>query len=108
MRVLLVEDEEGLSESLSHWNSSGDLKQNATFINKTADRIKILLDSHLKVMSKNGAVRDIEPRDIAILCFRNSECKQHAKALAARGIPVSFVNDDITQQIEVHLLISLL
>lgn len=103
------QDEEGLSEPLAHWNCSGNMNQNKAFIEKTADRVKQLLDSHLKVKPKGAqSVRDIEPGDIAILCLKNSECKSYAKALAARGIPVSFVNDDISQQIEIHLVISLL
>lgn len=103
------QDEDGLSEPLAHWNCSGNMNQNKTFIEKTADRVKQLLDSDLKVKSKGAqSVRDIEPGDIAILCLKNSECKSYAKALAARGIPVSFVNDDISQQIEIHLVISLL
>ena len=103
------QDEEGLSEPLAHWNCSGNMIQNKSFIEKTADRVKQLLDSHLKVKPKGAqSVRDIEPGDIAILCLKNSECKSYAKALAARGIPVSFVNDDISQQIEIHLVISLL
>lgn len=103
------QDEDGLSEPLSHWNCSGNLNQNKSFIEKTADQVKKLLDSHLKVKPKGAqSVRDIEPGDVAILCLKNSECKSYAKALAARGIPVSFVNDDISQQIEIHLVISLL
>ena len=103
------QDEEGLSEPIAHWNCFGNMNQNKSFIEKTADRVKQLLDSHLKVKPKGAqSVRDIEPGDIAILCLKNSECKSYAKALAARGIPVSFVNDDISQQIEIHLVISLL
>ena len=102
-------EEEGFSEPLSHWNSFGAMNQNKTFIENTADRIKKLLDSGLKVLPKDAKeVRPIQPGDIAILCLKNSECKNHAKALAARGIPVSFVNDNISQQIEVHLVVSLL
>ena len=102
-------EEEGFSEPLSHWNSSGAMNQNKTFIDNTADRIKQLLDSGLKVWPKGApSTRPIEPGDIAILCLKNSECRSHAKALAARGIPVSFVNDEISQQIEVHLVVSLL
>ena len=102
-------EEEGFSEPLSHWNSFGAMNQNKTFIENTADRIKKLLDSDLKVLPKDAKeVRPIQPGDIAILCLKNSECKNHAKALADRGIPVSFVNDNISQQIEVHLVVSLL
>jgi len=103
------QDEDGLSEPLAHWNCYGAMNQNKSFIDKTADRVKQLLDSHLKIKPKGAqSVRDIEPGDIAMLCLKNSECKSYAKALAARGIPVSFVNDDISQQIEIHLVISLL
>ena len=102
------QDEDGLSEPLAHWNCSGKMNQNQTFIEKTTDRIKLLLESDLMVKPKDKPIRKIEPGDIAILCLKNSDCKNYAKALTRRGIPVSYVNDEISQQIEVHLVISLL
>ena len=102
------QDESGLSEPLAHWNCYGNLTQNKSFIEKTADRVKLLLESDLMVKPKDKPIRKIEPGDIAILCLKNSDCKNYAKALTRRGIPVSYVNDEISQQIEVHLVISLL
>ena len=104
------QDEDGLSEPLAHWNCSGSMNQNIKFIEKTADRVKLLLESDLMVKPKeiDKPIRKIEPGDIAILCLKNSECKNYAKELAKRGIPVSYVNDEISQQIEFHLVISLL
>ena len=96
-----------LSYALSHWNC---LAPNAgDFVNKVADRIKVLLDSQINIQIKNKNVfRPIQPGDIAILCLRNDECKTFAKALNSKGIPVCFVNDDILQQTEVQLVFTLL
>lgn len=95
------------SYPLSHWNC---LASNAEiFVDKVADRIKLLLDTKPYVQIKNkNEFRSIEPGDIAILCRRNDECKAFAKALIRKGIPVSFVNVEILQQTEVQLVITLL
>ena len=92
---------------LSHWNC---LASNAdTFVLKVADRIQILLDSNTLIQIKNkNEFRRILPGDIAILCRRNDECRSLAKALIKKGIPVTYVNDDILQQTEVQLVFTLL
>ena len=96
-----------LSYPLSHWNC---IAPNAeAFVDKVADRIKLLLDSDTNIQVKNKKeFRKIKPGDIAILCRRNDECKTFAKALERKGIPVSFVNDEILQQTEVQLVFTLL
>ena len=96
-----------LSYPLSHWNCFAPNAEE--FVDKVADRIKILLDSQTDIQIKNkNEFRQIEPGDIAILCRRNDECKAFAKALMSKGIPVCFVNDDILQQTEVQLVFTLL
>lgn len=95
------------SNSLYHWNC---LASNAElFVDKVADRVKLLLDSQTIIQIKNKEeFRTIRPGDIAILCRSNAECKNFANALVKKGIPVSFVNNDILQQTEVQLVFTLL
>ena len=98
---------EQFSNSLYHWNC---LASNAElFVDKVADRVKLLLDSQTIIQIKNKEeFRTIRPGDIAILCRSNAECKNFANALVKKGIPVSFVKNDILQQIEVQLVFTLL
>lgn len=92
---------------LSHWNC---IASNAElFVDKVADRIKILKDSSIKIQVKGKEeYRPIRYGDIAVLCRTNDECKSFANALMGKGIPVSFVNNDILQQTEVQLVCTLL
>ena len=95
-------DNEELGAPLSHWNC-GKAKD-ITLYNKVADRIAILMANKPKVVDKDTKqLRDLRYGDIAILCRENKECATYAKSLSQRGIPVSFVNDDISQQIETRL-----
>ena len=98
---------EQFSNSLYHWNC---LASNAElFVDKVADRVKLLLDSQTIIQIKNKEeFRTIRPGDIAILCRSNAECKNFANALVKKGIPVSFVKNDILQQTEVQLVFTLL
>ena len=98
---------EQFSNSLYHWNC---LASNAElFVDKVADRVKLLLDSQTIIQIKNKEeFRTIRPGDIAILCRSNAECKSFANALFKKGIPVSFVKNDILQQTEVQLAFTLL
>ena len=98
-----------LTSSLSHWNCYAARRSSEIFTNKVAARIKQLIDSDTNIQIKNkNEFRKIQPGNIAILCRKNDECKQFAKALISKGVPVSFVNDDILQQTEVHLVFTLL
>ena len=100
-------DNEELGAPLSHWNC-GKAKD-VTLYNKVADRIAILMANKPKVIDKDTKqIRTLRYGDIAILCRENKECASYAKSLSQRSIPVSFVNDDISQQIEIHLVVSLL
>ena len=101
------QENEQFSDSLYHWNCLAS-RQNL-FADKVADRVKLLLDSQTIIQIKNKEeYRRIQPGDIAILCRRNDECKNFANALIKKGIPVSFVNNDILQQTEVQLVFTLL
>ena len=95
------------SSPLSHWNcfaSNAEL-----FVNKVADRIKVLKDSGIMIQVKGkDEYRPIQYGDIAVLCRTNDECKSFANALIGKGIPVSFVNNGIFQQTEVQLVFTLL
>jgi len=95
------------SYPLSHWNC---LASNAElFVDKVADRIKVLKDSGIMIQVKGkDEFRPIQYGDIAILCRTNDECKSFANALIGKGMPVSFVNNDILQQTEVQLVFTLL
>ena len=103
-------DDNQLNAPLSHWNCYVPSK-NATysFYDKVADQIALMMTDKPKVVDKDSMVpRDLRYGDIAILCRTNIECSKYAKSLSKRGIPVSYVNDEISQQIEVRLVISLL
>ena len=98
-----------LTSPLYHWNCYARWRSGEIFTNKVAARIKQLIDSDTKIQIKNtNEVRQIQPGDIAILCRKNDECKQMAKALIANGIPVSSINDEILQQTEVQMVFTLL
>lgn len=98
---------EQFSDSLYHWNCIASRQD--LFVDKVADRVKLLLDSQTIIQIKNKEeFRSIRPGDIAILCRSNAECKNFANALTKKGIPVSFVKNDILQQTEVQLVFTLL
>ena len=96
-----------LSSPLYHWNCyapNADI-----FVDIVADRIKALKDSGIMIQVKGkDEYRPIRYGDIAILCRTNDECKRFANALISKGMPVSFVNNEITQQTEVQLVFTLL
>ena len=100
-------ESEQFSYPLSHWNcyaSNAEL-----FVDKVADRIKVLKDSGIMIQVKGkDEYRHIQYGDMAILCRTNDECKDFANAFVKKGMPVSFVNNEILQQTEVQLVFTLL
>ena len=95
------------SSPLSHWNCFAS--NAALFVDKVADRIKVLKDSGMMIQVKGkDEYRPIQYGDIAILCRTNDECKNFANALIGKGMPVSFVNNEILQQTEVQMVFTLL
>ena len=98
------------SNSLYHWNCYVPSKgAQYSFHDKVADRIALLMTNRPTVVDKDTKkIRSLQYGDMAILCRRHSECKNFAEALIKKGIPVSYVNNDILQQIEVQLVFTLL
>ena len=103
------EESDQFSAPLAHWNCYAARNSGKIFTTKVASRIKQLLESGIRVQDKNTReFHTIRPGNIAILCRKNEECKDFAKALLKQGVPVAFVNDDIQQQLETHLVFTLL
>lgn len=95
------------SSPLSHWNCNASNAE--LFVDKVADRIRVLKDSGIMIQVKGkDEYRSLQYGDIAVLCRTNDECKSFANALIGKGMPVSFVNNDILQQTEVQLVFTLL
>ena len=102
-------DSDQFSSPLAHWNCYAANHSNKIFAEKVAARVKQLLASGINVQDKDThEFHAIRPGNIAILCRKNEECKDFAKALIKHGVPVASVNDDIIQQLETHLVFTLL
>ena len=102
-------DSDQFSSPLAHWNCYAANRSNKIFTEKVAARVKKLLTSNINVQDKDThEFHAICPGNIAILCRKNEECKDFAKALIKQGVPVASVNDDIQQQLETHLVFTLL
>ena len=102
-------DSDQFSSPLAHWNCYAANRSNKIFTDKVAARVKKFLTSNINVQDKDtNEFHSIRPGNIAILCRKNEECKDFAKALLKQGVPVAFVNDDIQQQLETHLVFTLL
>ena len=102
-------DSDQFASPLAHWNCYAANRSNKIFTEKVAARVKKLLASGINVQDKEThEFHEIRPGNIAILCRKNEECKDFAKALIKQGVPVASVNDDIIQQLETHLVFTLL
>lgn len=54
-----------------------------------ADRLQTMLGEGITIKDRHsGLPRDLEPRDIAVLCPTHSQCAAYAGALRALGLPV--------------------
>ncbi|MBL0117372.1 MAG: hypothetical protein IPP45_19620 [Sphingomonadales bacterium] len=55
-----------------------------------ADRLlSLLTDDQVTIVDRHSkALRDLEPRDVAILCPTHNHCASYAAALRALGLPV--------------------
>lgn len=94
---------------LYHWNCLVPKKATYTLEDKVADRIALMLKDRPIVFDKGTKqVRPLKYGDMAILCYKHKECRSFAEALTKKGIPVSYVNNDILQQTEVQLVFTLL
>jgi ATP-dependent exoDNAse (exonuclease V) beta subunit len=54
-----------------------------------ADHVRVMLAEGMTIPDRHsGALRPLEPRDIAVLCLRHGDCTAHADELRALGLPV--------------------
>ena len=94
---------------LCHWNCCVPKGSKYTLEEKVADRIALMMTDRPMIVDKDTKqVRPVQYGDMAILCYKHEECRSFAEALIKKGIPVSYVNNDILQQIEVQLVFTLL
>ena len=98
------------SNAIVHWECGDSIKNQQDAADALAFKVKELLDSKMQVHSgkRDEPATAISPRDVAILCRKNSACKEVVKALRKYGIPVSEAEDAIMQRIEVQLVVTLL
>ena len=98
-----------LNSPLYHWNCCVPKGSEYTLGDMVANRIAVMMQDRPMVADKDTKqVRPLQYGDIAILCLKHEECRSFAEALIKKGIPVSYVNNDILQQTEVQLVFSLL
>ena len=98
------------SNAIVHWECDDSLKNQQDAADALVFKVKELLESKIQVHSgkRDEPATAISPRDVAILCRKNSACKEVVKALRKYGIPVSEAEDAIMQRIEVQLVVTLL
>lgn len=98
------------SNAIVHWECDDSIKNQQDAADALAFKVKELLESKIQVHSgkRDEPATAISPRDVAILCRKNSACKEVVKALRKYGIPVSEAEDAIMQRIEVQLVVTLL
>jgi ATP-dependent helicase/nuclease subunit A len=98
--------------ALEHWSGkkSGQGNQKNIKANDLAWKVKELLASECLVHSGklDETPTEIRPKDVAILCRKNSTAKDVVKSLRGYNVPVSEPEDDIMQRIEVQLVTTLL
>ena len=103
-----VQDTMGNSQALFVWRAEQDKKENRARM--LAHRIKALVGSGLQIHHKecDKPTSEITFRDVAVLCFSNSECNTVASALRKIGVPASCEEDNLMQCLEVYLLKTIL
>ena len=103
-------DDDLKSNAIVHWECGADITYQQVAADALAFKVQKLLESKMQVHSGklDEAPKDVSPRDIAILCRQNSDCKAIVKALRKYNIPVSEAEEAIMQRIEVQLVVTLL
>lgn len=99
-----------LDPALEHWNNEKKGSQTKVKANALAWKVKELLESNRLVHAdtRDAKPTPIRPKDVAILCRKNSTIKDIVAVMRLYGIPVSESEDDIMQRIEVQLVVTLL
>ena len=98
------------SAAIVHWECDDSIDNLQEAADALAFKVKEMLESQMQVHRgrRDEAATPVTPRDIAILCRKNSACRGVVKALRRYGIPVSEAEDAIMQRIEVQLVVTLL
>ena len=102
------EDTMGDEQALRIWRAEDNKRD--PMARMLAKKIKTFVDSGQQVHHKecNKEIGQISYRDIAVLCFSNTECNRVASALRKIGVPTSCEEDDLMQCLEVYLLKTIL
>ena len=101
-------DTMGNEQALYIWRTEqGEKRARARML---AKKIKTLIKSKQEVHHKecDKPTSEISYRDIAVLCFSNSECNAVASELRKIGLPVSCEENNLMQCLEVYLLKTIL
>ena len=101
-------DTMGNEQALYVWRTEQD--SNDARARMLASKVKELLESKCQVHHHacDKPTSEITYRDVAILCFSNSQCNTVASALRKKGLPVSCEETNLMQCMEVYLLKTLL
>lgn len=102
------DDTLGNEQALHVWRAESDKR--ADMARLLAKRIKAMLKSDQKVHHHqiDKPASKITNRDVAVLCFTNSECNTVALELRRIGVPVSCEENNLMQCLEVYLLKTIL
>ena len=98
-------------DAIQHWRYiKQDNRERSVKPEALAWEVKKLLASKCPVHSGKLDEKPTEnrPKDVAILCRKNSTVKDVVKALRKYNVPVSESEDDIMRRIEVQLVVTLL
>lgn len=101
-------DTMGANPSLYVWRT--EQENNKHRASMLARQIKAMLESgcHVHHHECNKPASPITYRDIAVLCYSNSECNTVASALREIGLPASCEETNLMQCLEVYLLKTIL
>lgn len=101
-------DTMGSEQALYVWRT--EQEKSSARARMLARQIKVLLESKRKVHHHecDKPTNEITYRDIAVLCYRNDECKNVASELRKLGLPASCEETNLMQCQEVYLLKTIL
>jgi ATP-dependent helicase/nuclease subunit A len=80
----LIEEPAGLGEIVEHWPLASRNEEGRAVA--VAAGVRNLLARKVNVRDGDGTVREARHSDIAVLCRKNAECREVAKALADLGV----------------------
>lgn len=80
----LAKEPDGLGDIVEHWPLQS--RNEAGRANAVAVGVRDLLARKVNVRGRDGSVREAQRSDVAVLCRKNAECREVAKALADLGV----------------------